>query len=103
VFENQMLRRLFECKRQEAAAAGWRKLHDKELHNLYSVPRIIKMIKSRRTRWTGHVAHKILVRKREGKLPLGRPKRGREGNIRIDFREIGWEVVNWIGTSGVIF
>jgi hypothetical protein len=62
----------------------WRKLHDEELHNLYSSPNIIKMIKSRRARWEGHVArmgetriaYRILVGKLEGKRPLGRPRRG---------------------------
>jgi hypothetical protein len=62
---------------------GWRKLYNEELHNLYSSPNIIRMIKSRRMRWAGHVAcmggkgnaYRILVRKPEGRRPLGRPKR----------------------------
>jgi hypothetical protein len=61
---------------------GWRKLHNEELYNLYSSPSIIRMIKSRRTRWTGHIARKgekrngyrILAGKPEGKRPLGRPR-----------------------------
>jgi hypothetical protein len=61
----------------------WRKLHNKELHNLYFPPSIIRMIKSRRMRWAGHVArmgekrnaYRILVEKPEGKRPLERPRR----------------------------
>jgi hypothetical protein len=55
VFENRVLRRIFGPKRDEVTG-GWRKLHNEELHNLYSSPSIIRMIKSRRMRWTGHVA-----------------------------------------------
>jgi hypothetical protein len=54
VFENRVLRRIFGPKRDEVT--GWRKLHNEELHNLYSSPSIIRMIKSRRMRWAGHVA-----------------------------------------------
>jgi hypothetical protein len=61
---------------------GWRKLHNEELHNLYCSPSVIRMIKSRRMRWEGHVAqmgrrgmHRILVGKPEGKRQLGRPRR----------------------------
>jgi hypothetical protein len=70
VFENRVLRRIFGPKRDEVTG-GWRKLHNEELHNMYSSPSIIRMIKSRRMRWTGHVAlvkkkqnaYRILVRK----------------------------------------
>jgi hypothetical protein len=55
VFENRVLRRRFEPKRDEVTG-DWRKLHNEELHNLYSSPNIIRMIKSRRMRWAGHVA-----------------------------------------------
>jgi hypothetical protein len=54
VFENGMLRRIFGPKRNEVMG-GWRKLHNKELHNFYSSPSIVGMIKSRRKSWTGHV------------------------------------------------
>jgi hypothetical protein len=68
---------------RDEVTGDWRKLHIEELHNLYSSPDIIRMIKSRRMRWTGHVArmgikrnaYRILVRKPEGKRPLGRPRR----------------------------
>jgi hypothetical protein len=70
LFENRVLRRIFEHKREEVAG-GWRTLHNEELHNLYVSSNIIRMIKSRRMRWAGHVecmgemrnAQKILVRK----------------------------------------
>jgi hypothetical protein len=82
----------------------WRKLHNEELHNLYSLPKIIRMIKSRRMRWAGHVArmgkkrnaYRILVRKPEGKRPLERPRRKWVYNIKIDLREIEWDGMDWI-------
>jgi hypothetical protein len=75
VFENRMLRR-------DEVSGGWRKLHNEEVHNLYSSPNIIRMIKSRRMRWAGHVArmgeprnaYRILAGKPEEKRPLGRPR-----------------------------
>jgi hypothetical protein len=83
VFENRVLRRIFGPKRDEVTG-GLRKLHKEELHNLYSLPNRIRMIKSRRMRWAeGHVArmvekrngYRIFVRKREGKRPVGKPGR----------------------------
>jgi hypothetical protein len=79
VFENRVLR-IFGPKRDEETG-DWRKLHNEELHNLYSSPSIIRVIKSRRMRWAGNVtrmgekrnAYGILVGKPEGKRPLGRP------------------------------
>jgi hypothetical protein len=81
VFENRVLRRIFGPKRDEVKG-GWRKLHNEELRHLYSSPNIIRMIKSRRMRWAGHVArmgekrntYSLLVGKPEGKRPLGRPR-----------------------------
>jgi hypothetical protein len=80
VFENGDLRKIFGRKRDEVTG-DWRKLHNEELHNMYSFPNIIRQI--RRMRWAGHVArkgeerkvYKILVGKPEGKRPLGRPRR----------------------------
>jgi hypothetical protein len=78
VFENWVLRRIFGPKRGEVTR-GWRKFHNEELHDLYSSPSIIRMIKSkRRMRWVGHVArmeekrnaYSLLVGKPEGKNPL---------------------------------
>jgi hypothetical protein len=82
VFENRVLRRIFGPKRNEVTGE-WRKLHKKELHDLYSSPSIIRIIKSRRMRWAGHVArigekrnaYRLLVGKPEVKRPLGRPRR----------------------------
>jgi hypothetical protein len=80
VFENRVLRRIFGPKRDDVTGE-WRKLHNEELHNLYSSQ--ISLGKSRRMRWAGHVArigedrkvYKVLVGKPEGKRPLGRPRR----------------------------
>jgi hypothetical protein len=79
MFENRVLRRIFGPKR-DGVMGGWRKLHNEELHNLYSKPSIIRIIKLRRMRWAGHVAqmgekrnvYRLLVGKPEGKRPLGR-------------------------------
>jgi hypothetical protein len=93
---NRVLRRIFEPKRDEVTG-DWRKLHNKELHNMYYSSNIIRMIKSRRMRWAGHVArigetnaYGILVGKPEEKRPLGRPRRRWTDNIKIDLRETGW-------------
>jgi hypothetical protein len=90
-----VLRKIFGPKREEDGS--WRKLHNDELHSLYSSPNIVRVIKSRRMRWTGHVArmregrgvYKVLVRKPEGKRPLGRPRRRWEDNIKMNLRKIG--------------
>jgi hypothetical protein len=82
LFENRVLRRIFGPKRDEVTGE-WRKLHNEELHNLYSSPDIIGQIKSRRMRWAGHVArmgeerkvYRVLMVRPEGKRPLGRPRR----------------------------
>jgi hypothetical protein len=87
VFENRMLRRIFGLKRAEVTGE-WRKLHNEELQDLYSSPSIIRIIKSRRMRWAGHVA-RIGVVKREGKRPLGRPRHSLVDNIKIDLGNIG--------------
>jgi hypothetical protein len=88
VFENRVLRRIFGPKRKEVAGS-WRKLHNVELHNLYTSPNIIRVIKSRRVRWVRYVAcvgemknaYAFLVRKPEGKRPLGRPRHRWKNNI----------------------
>jgi hypothetical protein len=106
VFENSVSRRIFGPKR-DGVARGWRKLHNEELHNLYSSPSIIRTIKPRRMRWAGHVARmgekrnvcRILVRKPEGKRPLGRPRRRWIDNIKMDLLEIGLSVVDWIALA----
>jgi hypothetical protein len=107
VFENRVLRRIFGPKRDEVTGE-WRKLHNEELRDLYSSPSIIRIIKSRRIRWAGHVArmgekrnaYKLLVRKPEGKRPLGRPRRRCVDNtIRMGLGEVGWGDVDWIGLA----
>jgi hypothetical protein len=106
VFENRVLRRIFGLKR-DGVTGGLRKLHNEELHNLYSSPRIIRIIKSRRMRWAGHVArmeeknnvYRLLVGKPEGRRPLGRPRRRFLDNIKMDLLEIGLNVVDWIGLA----
>jgi hypothetical protein len=97
-----VLGKIFGPKREEDGS--WRKLHNDELHSLYSSPNIFRVIKSRRLRWAGRVArmgegrdvYRVLVGKPEGMRPLGRPRRRWEDNIKMDLREIGIEVVNWI-------
>jgi hypothetical protein len=82
VFENWVMRRIFRPKRDEVTGE-WRKLHNEEFHDLYSSPNIVRVIQSRRMRWTGHVAqmeegrgvYRVLVGKPEGKRPLRRPRR----------------------------
>jgi hypothetical protein len=101
VFENRVLRRIFGPKRDEVTG-GWRKLHNEELHDLYSSTSII--IKSRRMKWAGHVArigemrnaHRILVGKPEGKRPLGKPRSRWVDNIKMNLREIEWDGVDLI-------
>jgi hypothetical protein len=102
VFENRMLRRIFGPEREEDRS--WRKLHNDELHILYSSPNIARVIKLRRMRWEGHVArmgegrgvYGVLVGRTEGKKPLGRPRRRWEDNIKMDLRETGIDGANWI-------
>jgi hypothetical protein len=82
--------------KREEVMGSWRKLHNEELHNLYCSPSIIRMIKSRRMRWAGHVArmgtkmnvYTIFLGKSEGERPLGRPRRRWVNNIEMDLRDI---------------
>ena len=96
MFDNRVLRRIFVLKR-DGVTGEWRKLHNEELNDLYCSPNIMRVVKSRRMRWAGHVArmgerrvvHKVLVGKPEGKRPLGRPRRRWEDNIKMDLEEVG--------------
>jgi len=96
VFENRVLRRIFGPKRDKVALK-WRKLHNEELNELYCSPNIIRVIKSRRIRWAGHVArmgesggiYRVLVGKLEGKRSLGRLRHGLEDSIKIDLHDVG--------------
>jgi hypothetical protein len=100
VFENRVLRRIFEPKWDEVTGE-WRKLHNEELNDLYSLPNIVRVVKLRRMRWAGHVAHmveergvyRVLVVKPEGERPLGRPRYRWEGNIKMDLQEVECGVV----------
>jgi len=82
VFENMVLRRIFGPRRDKETGE-WRRLHNEKLNDLYSSPDILRVIKSIRMRWAGHVArmgeergvYRVLVRKPEGRRPLGRPRR----------------------------
>ncbi|KAJ4431549.1 hypothetical protein ANN_20148 [Periplaneta americana] len=102
VFENKVLRKIFGAKRDEVTGE-WRKLHNTELHALYSSPDIIRNLKSRRLRWAGHVArmgesrnaYRVLV----GRRPLGRPRRRWEDNIKMDLREVGYDDRDWINLA----
>jgi hypothetical protein len=106
VFENKVLRRIFGPKRDEVTGR-WKKLYNEELRDLYSSPRMIRIIKSMRMRWAGHVArmgekrnaYRLLVAKPEGKRPLGRPRRRWVDNIKMDILKIGWGCVDWIGLA----
>jgi hypothetical protein len=100
-----VLRRVFGPKRDEDGS--WRKLHNDELHSLYSSLNIVRVIKSRRLRWAGHVArmekgrgvYRVLAGRPEEKRPLGRPRRRWEDNIKMDLREIWINGANWIRLS----
>jgi hypothetical protein len=93
VFENRVFRRIVGPKREEDGS--WRKLHNDELHSLYSSPNIVRMLKSRMMMWAGHMAcmgegrgvYRVLVGSPGGKRPLGRPRHRWEDNIRMDLRE----------------
>jgi hypothetical protein len=97
VFENRVLRRIFEPKGDEATGE-WRRLHNVELNDLYSSPNIIRVIKTGRMRWAGHVArmgekrgtYRILAGRLEGRRPLGRPRHRWEDNIKMGLQEVGW-------------
>jgi hypothetical protein len=98
-----VLRRIFGPKRDEVTGE-WRKLHNEELNGLYCSPNTVRVIKSIRMRWAGHVAHigewrgvyRVFVGKREGKRPLGKLRRIWEDNIKMDLHEVGCDGMDWI-------
>jgi transcription termination factor 2 len=100
------LRRVFGPKRDKVTGE-WRELHNEELIDLYSLPNIVRVVKSRRMRWAGHVAHmeeergvhRVLVGKLEGKRPLGRPRRKWEDKIKMDLQEVGVGCGDWIESA----
>jgi hypothetical protein len=109
VFENRVLRIIFRPRRVEVTG-GWRKLHNEELHDLYSSSSIITVIKSR-MRWVGHVArmekkstaYRLLVETPERRRPLGRPRRRWANIIEIDVAKKGLGGVCSIGVSHDMF
>jgi hypothetical protein len=103
VFENRVLKRVFGRERDEVIGE-WRKLNNEELNDLYSLPNIVRVVKSRKMKWVWHVAHmgdergvhRVLVGKPEGKRPLGRPRRRWERNIKMDLQEAGRVRGEWM-------
>jgi hypothetical protein len=102
VFENRVLRSVFGPKR-DGVTGEWRKLHNEELNDLYSLPNVVRVVKSRQMRWTGHVArmgedrgvHRVLVGKPERKKPLERPRSRWEDNIEMELQEVGGSRGDW--------
>ena len=112
MFENMVLRRIFG-PRSDEVTGNWRRLRNQELNDLYCSPSIVRVIKSRRMKWAGHVVcvgekrgvYRVLVGKPEGKRPLGRPRRRWVDNIRMDLKEVDvgiWTGLGWprIETGG---
>ena len=90
--------------KRDEVTGEWRKLHNEELSDLYSLTNIVRVVKSRRMRWAGHVArmgegrrvYRVLVGKPEGKRPLGRPRRRWEDNIKMDLQVVGGGCEDWM-------
>ena len=97
------MRRVFGPKRDEVTGE-WRKLHNEELSDLYSLPHIVRVVKSRRMGSVGYVVrmgegrsvHRVLVEKPEGKRPLGRPRCRWEDNIKMDLQEVRGSCGDWV-------
>jgi len=102
-----VLRRILGPRRDELTEE-WKRLHNEELNDLYSAPNYMRVIKSRRMRWAGHVArmgeervvYRVLLGKPEARRPLGRPRRRWVNNIRMDLQEVGCGYMDWIGLAG---
>ena len=104
---NYMFRNFYIRESITPVTGEWRRLHNEELNDLYSSPNTVRVIKSRRMRWAGHVArmgeekgvYRVLVGKPEGKRPLGRPRRRWVDNIRMDLQEVGCGYIglDWAG------
>jgi hypothetical protein len=87
--------------KRDEVIRDWRKLHNKKLHNLYLLPSTIRIIKSRRIRWTGHVAS-MGTKRNAYRLLVGKPeekRRRREGNIQMDLTDVAWAGMDWIDVA----
>jgi hypothetical protein len=101
-FQNRVLRKIIGSRREEDGS--WKKLHNDELHDLYSSLNIVRVIKSRRMRWARHVVrmgegrgvYRVLVGRPKGKRPLGRPRHKWEDNLHMDLRDIGIDGAKWM-------
>ena len=106
MFENMVSKRIFR-PRSDEVTGELRRMHNEELNDLYCSPNILRVMKSRRTRWAGHVArmgedrvlYRVLVGKPERKRPLGRPRRRWVRNIKTDLQEVGCGYRDWIGLA----
>ena len=106
MFEKMVLRRIFGPRRDEVTGE-WRRMHNEELNDLYCSHNIVRVIKSRRMRWAGHVArmgeetgvYRVLVGKLEGRRQLGRPRHRWMDNIRMDLQEVGCGYMDWFGLA----
>jgi hypothetical protein len=103
VFEKRALRKVFGPKRDEVTGE-WRKIHNEELSDLNSLHNVVRVVKSRKMRWTGYVArmgegkgvYRVLVGKPEGKRPLGKRRRRWEDNIKMHLQEVGGSCGDWM-------
>jgi len=103
VFETRVLRRIFGSERDEVTGE-WRRLHNEELNDMYCSPKIVRVVKSRRMKWTGHVAsmrertgvYRVMVGKPDKKSPLGRPRRRWEDKIKMNLQEVRCGCRDWI-------
>ena len=106
MFENMVLRRIFGPRREEVTGE-WRRLHNEELNGWYCSPNTVRVLKSRRMRWAGHVArmdedrgvYRLLVWKPERRRPLGKPRLRYVDNIRMDLQEVGCGYTDCIGLA----
>jgi len=106
VFENMVLRKIFGPRRDDVTGE-WSRLHNKEPNDLYPLPNILRVKKSRRIRWAGHVArmaeergvYRVLVGKPEGRSPLRKRRCRCVCNIRMDLQEVGCGYMDWIGLA----